>query len=63
MLRYFLESHGVQRDKYIESCKKSNMEEMLTVDVFQSTHAHARRTHTRTHPARLAAICKNVIAT
>ncbi len=43
MLRYnFLEIYGVQTDERIglKRCelRESNMEEMLTVDVFQSTH-------------------------
>lgn len=69
MLRYnFLEIYGVQTDERIglKRCElqESNMEEMLTVDVFQSIHTPNQLTHTHTQqPTRLTAICRNVIAT
>lgn len=69
VLKYiFLEIYGLQTDERIRlkrcELQESNMEEMLTVDVFQKTHTPSRLTHTRSQQlTRLTAFCKNVIAT
>ena len=41
--------------------QERNMEEMLTVDIFQKAHTYTQLTHSQR--TRLAAVCKNVIAT
>lgn len=51
VLKYiFLEIYGLQTDERIRlkrcELQESNMEEMLTVDVFQKTHTPSRLTHT-----------------